>query len=262
MADASGDIQVIARLAQVLRQFGPNTSTLRLATLAEELGMQRPTLHRYLASMVSAGLLERDEEATYTLGPLLVQLGTTALSGLHVIEAAEPTMRGLAKEHGETVVLGVWGGTSVVVARVVEAPDKLVQVVVRSASVLPIDAAQTQVFLAYSADPQLAPRALALLDDVSRQKVAAQVEVVRETGISVWSNIAAGIRAMAVPVFSGASNRLVASLAFVGTTEAIPENRRSTTARALAEAGASITAQLGGLPDYPATSFIESAASS
>lgn len=252
---ANGDIQVIARLGDVLRQFGPDRSTLRLAPLAEELGMQRPTLHRYLNSMVSAGLLERTADANYSLGPLLVQLGTTALSGLHVIEAALPSMRQLADDARQTVVLGVWGGSSVVVARVVEVPDTLVRVVVRPASVLPIDSAQTQVFLAFSPDPQLVRGSLALLDQEARENVTRQVLEVRTTGISVWSRISAGIRAVAVPVFS-AGDRVVASLAVVGTTEAIPDDRRSGLARSLAHTGASLSRQLGGPETYPASAFL------
>jgi len=77
-ASGAGDIQVIARSAQLLRLFSTTQRSLRVSDVGPESGLQRTTVHRYLSSMANAGLLERDNDGGYRLGPLLVQLGTVA----------------------------------------------------------------------------------------------------------------------------------------------------------------------------------------
>jgi len=113
----AGDIQVIARCAQLLRLFSTSQRSLRVSDVGAEIGLQRTTVHRYLSSMANAGFLERDSEGFYSLGPLLVQLGTVALRGLRVLEIGGPCLQQLADEADETAVIAVWGGLGPVAVR-------------------------------------------------------------------------------------------------------------------------------------------------
>lgn len=247
MADReSGDIQVIARTAQILRQFEPG-ARLRLAPLAAELGMGRSTLHRYLTSMANADLLERVGDSEYSLGPLLTQLGTIALNSLHVVEAAVPAMRRLCAELQETVVLSVWGGLGPVVTRV-ETPDKLIQVLVRVGSALPIDAAQTRLFLAFMDDRRSAERLLALVPD-RRQELDQSVASARRDGLVVVGGYVPGLRTAAAPVLD--SRGITASLAVIGTEAAIPADVSSLTAQGLRRAAEELSRQLGYTGAFP-----------
>ncbi|MET7399344.1 IclR family transcriptional regulator [Dactylosporangium sp. NPDC005572] len=242
----NGDIQVIARCAQILRQFEPG-SRLRLGPLASELGVGRSTLHRYLASMVNADFLERVGEGEYTLGPLLAQLGTMALNSLHVIEAAGPTMRDLCQQTQETVVLSVWGGLGPVVTRV-ETPDKLIQVLVRIGSQLPIDAAQTRLFLAFLRDRRTVEKILLLVPD-RRAELERGMESARREGVVIVSGYVLGLRTAAVPVLD--ARGIAASMAIVGTEAAIPDDTSAGLVQGLRRAAEELSRKLGFSGDYP-----------
>jgi DNA-binding IclR family transcriptional regulator len=246
--DTSGDIQVIAKCAQILRQLEPGTARLKLGPTAAELGMGRSTLHRYLTSMANADLLQRVGDGEYVAGPLLAQLGTIALHSMQVLESAELAMRELCDEVQETVVLSVWGGLGPVVARV-EAPNKLIQVMVRTGSQLPIDAAQTRIFMAYLRDRRTVERLLAMVPD-QRERLESDLAGAREAGVVVGSRIVEGLRTVAVPVLD--SGEIVAALAVIGTTSAIPEDASGGLAKAVITAGERLSRQLGFTDDYPA----------
>ena len=244
----NGDIQVITRVAHILRQLEPGRRRLRVGPLAAELGVGRSTLHRYLSSMANADLLERVGDGEYAPGPLLAQLGTMAMSGLHVVEAAGPVMRELCDSVQETVVLSVWGGMGPVVTKV-ETPDKLIQVLVRVGSALPIDAAQTRIFLTYLNDRRVADRLLTMVPD-RRTELEKAIAAIATDGIVVMSRIVEGLRTVAVPVLDGRG--IVASLAVVGTVAAVPEDPHSGIAKALTDSARSLSEELGHKGDYPA----------
>lgn len=244
----NGDIQVVSRVAHILRQLEPGQRRLRIGSLAAELGLSRSTLHRYLTSMANADLLDRVGEGEYAPGPLLVQLATMAMGSLPVVDEAGPAMRRLRDAVEETIVLSVWGGMGPVVTRV-ETPDKLIQVMVRVGSSLPIDAAQTHVFMAYLHDRRIVDRLLALVPD-RRPALEDAIATAAADGIVIMSRLVEGLRTVAVPLLD--RRGITASLAVVGTVAAIPEDPHSGVARALVDAGRSLSAQLGHSDRYPA----------
>lgn len=249
-----GDIQVIARCGQILRLFSTTQRSLRIADVAAELDLQRTTVHRYLSSMANADLLERDQDSSYRLGPLLVQLGTVALRGLRVLEIADPYLRRLANDTNETAVLAVWGGVGPVVARVHEAETRIVNIVVRVGSPLPLEAAQSQVFLAFFKDPSAAQRLLA--QNASRREIEAGLEAARRDGYLMSSQVAQGIRAIAVPVFDG-HNDICATVALVGTVAGIPDTPNSGMVQALASSAGRLSRELGYAGPLPFQSLTE-----
>ena len=210
-------IQVVSRVAQILRLLAEGRRRVRVAEVAAELGLQRSTAHRYLASLAAVGLLARDEDTgVYSAGSLMVQFAAATLGGSRVLELAGPYMKRLVDEAHETVVLSLWGGHGPVVARVEEDSTRLVHIAVRVGSALPDDSAQAQVF---------------------------RGEVGR-FGVAVNSRVIEGVRAVAAPVYDE-RGQVVATLAFVGTTATIPEEHGSAHARALREVALELSARLG-----------------
>jgi DNA-binding IclR family transcriptional regulator len=240
----AGDIQVIARCAQLLRLFSTSQRSLRVSDVGAEIGLQRTTVHRYLSSMANAGFLERDSEGFYSLGPLLVQLGTVALRGLRVLEIGGPCLQQLADEADETAVIAVWGGLGPVVARVHEPADRLVNISVRVGSPLPLEAAQSQVFLAFLSDRSAAQRLLAQLSGVHRREIQDRIEMVRQDGYIVSSQVVQGIRAVAAPVFDG-HGEVCATVALLGTVNGIPGAARSGLVLALLRTAERLSRELG-----------------
>lgn len=239
-----GDIQVVARCASVLRLFSPERRTVRVADMGAALGLQRTTVHRYATSMANAGFLERLADGSYALGPLMLQLGAVALRGVRVLDIADPALKQLANEAGQTAVVAVWSGHGAVVARVHEPTDRAVNVSVRVGSALPLQAAQTQVFLAFMGDADVRGRLISQLPHEARRETETGLAGIRESGYAVSSQMLQGIRALAAPVFDG-HDEICATVAVIGTVSAIPDDEGSGLVAGLLATAQRLSRELG-----------------
>ncbi|MGW1162662.1 IclR family transcriptional regulator [Streptomyces sp. NPDC002513] len=242
-AQRDGDIQAVTRCAEILRMVARDQE-IRPTDVAKRLGLQRSTAHRYLASMAGAGLIERHDGGTFGPGPLAVHLGASAMRESRVLDIAAPYMADLSAQAHETVVLSLWSGAGAVVARVQEDAGKLVQVVVREGSELPPFAAQSQLFLAHHPDQDHITQLIASLPPHVRNEVEQSVERARRTGLGEHSMVVQGVRAIAAPVFDG-RGVIRATVALVGTSDAIAVEPDSRLAMALRDTASRISARLG-----------------
>ncbi|HJP80208.1 MAG TPA: helix-turn-helix domain-containing protein [Pseudonocardiaceae bacterium] len=244
------NIQVVERVAEILDAFNDETRELRLGPLARDLDVQRSTLHRYLNSMASAGLLERTAEGTFTLGPLLARVGALALDVNLDFAVLSQLMESVSDETGLTAVRSVWNDVSPVVIQVHNPPTPT-HVNVRVGTRLPVTSAQTLVFLAYRHAPETADRVLSLLPQRDRTDVEAAVERTRRWGIAIGGRVDEGVRALAAPVLDR-TGAVVMTLALVGTEAAVSPNPDSRTAQALVRTAATISTRLGFHGEHPA----------
>jgi DNA-binding IclR family transcriptional regulator len=88
-------------------------ATLSLGALALAAGIPKPTAHRLAATLVCAGVLERDGEG-YRLGMRLFELGELVARKRDLREAALPYMQDLYEATHLTVHLAVLDGSDVV----------------------------------------------------------------------------------------------------------------------------------------------------
>jgi DNA-binding IclR family transcriptional regulator len=240
-------IQVVDRLTLILELFAANGREMRVREIADALRLQRSTTHRYLASLAGAGFLRSDDGGSYSLGPLLIQLGAAAVAGSEVVNLAESYLHQLAEEAQETVVLSLWTGQCPVVVRVREPVNKLVQIHIRLGALLPLDSAQGHVFLAYHPDQVQARRLLAQFPDSQRRELERGIEQVRGTGAWINSRVAEGIRAVAVPVFD--HEIIACTLALVGTLASIPSSLDAGLVQALKATAQRLSEDLGRVRD-------------
>lgn len=241
---ARGDLQVVARVARLLRILAPGQRTIRLAQASAELGVGRSTAHRYLTSMETHGLLRRVDGANYELGPLLVQVGVLASTGSRVIEAAGPVLESLAHEVQQTTVLSVPGGAGLVVARTQEERSRVISVSVAVGSTLAWNSAQGRVYLAHLDDPRLQERLVQGLPAEPRASLLASLDATRTAGVVVYEFADAGVRTIAVPVFDGGA--VCATLAVVGIASLVPEGADSEPATAVIAAGRALSDLVSG----------------
>jgi DNA-binding IclR family transcriptional regulator len=214
--------QSVERAARLLALFSVEEPELTLAELTSRLGTSKATAHRYATALRRAGLL-RATPSGYTLGARIVELAATALAGLRIVKVAGPHLERLVASVNETAVLSVWDGEAAVVVRVDDNTDRLVRISVPTGSRLPPDSAQGKIFRVWV--------------------LGEEVDDVRTTGVAFNERIVEGIAALAAPVFQG--DEIVAAMALVGTTAAIPPDGRSAPARALRETAAGLSAELG-----------------
>jgi DNA-binding IclR family transcriptional regulator len=217
--------QSVERAARMLELFSVDEPELTLSEITSRMGFTKATAHRYATALRRAGLM-RAANGAYTLGPRIVELAAAALAGLGVIRIADPYMRRLVSETGQTAVLSVWDGEAPVVVRVAENPERLVRIVVTVGSRLPRDSAQGRVFRAFIGENGDADLAL-----VRRRQLAANAVVVE------------GVTALAAPVFQG--EEIVATLALVGTSPSIETEPGSAMAAALQDVAVALSTELG-----------------
>jgi len=234
--EGASPIRSVERAALILELFTPTRPSWSLSDITSALSASRATIHRYVVALRRADLLRYNAAAgVYTLGPQILRLGAAALAGLPVVRVAGPAMQGLVREIDETVVLSVWDGDNAVTVRVEDLTDRLVQIRIRTGARLPAEtSAQGRCFLAFlppGERPEV-PRSL-----------ESRLEEIRSLGVSIGSEVTAGIRAVAAPVFRG--DEIVASVAVVGTAVSIPDDPDSHVVTMLRAAAKQISEELG-----------------
>ena len=227
--------QSVERAVRLLGFFSAEEPELTLPQLTERLGTSRATTHRYAMALRQVGLLRYDAAGgIYSLGPRIVELAATALSGLRIIRIAGPHMERLAAELNETVVVSIWDGESPIVVRVADNTDRVVHLVVRTGSRLHrSESAQGKVFLAFGGG--------------GGELAEHELQRILSTRVSVNTQTRDGIRAVATPVFQ--DREAIAAMAVVGTIANLPERESSQLAQRLREAAELLSAELGFLVD-------------
>ncbi len=136
---------------------GPRT----LADLVTTTGYSRATVFRLCGALLDHRWLRRDEDGRYALGFGLLALGQAAASEFHLAEIAEPVLRSLRDDTGESVQLYVRDGDVRVCVVSLESPHGL-RTIVATGSTLPLDVGSGgrvlggSVLRGASADPWLA----------------------------------------------------------------------------------------------------------
>lgn len=116
----------ILKTFEVLEVFGRKWKPLTLSELCKETGRPKSSLHRILATLVEAGVVEQTGEGHYRLTLKLWRIGVLALTEIDVMQVARPHLERLSRAADETVHLAVLeeGGGVVYLAKV-ESPRSI-----------------------------------------------------------------------------------------------------------------------------------------
>jgi DNA-binding IclR family transcriptional regulator len=101
-------IRSAARVSRILVEVAtrPNGATAR--EIAEALGLPPPTAYHLLGTLVSEGLLTKDGQRRYQLGPTLATIANAYVRQLTPPEHLVAPLRELAAATGETAYLAGW----------------------------------------------------------------------------------------------------------------------------------------------------------
>jgi IclR family pca regulon transcriptional regulator len=105
--------QSLERGLAILACFTPEQPWMRLADIADGLGLSRSTTHRYATTLVALGFLEQGESRKYRLGLKVIDLGMAMLNSTGLREHAHPYLEELRKRSSYTVNLAVLDGTEI-----------------------------------------------------------------------------------------------------------------------------------------------------
>ncbi|MDF2146036.1 IclR family transcriptional regulator C-terminal domain-containing protein [Knoellia sp. p5-6-4] len=211
-------VQSLARGFAVIRAFDEQHPQLTLSEVARRANLSRATARRFLFTLVTLGYMRTDGRE-FALTPRVLQLGYAYLSGLRLPEVAEPHLKQLSEEVGESTSASVLDGDDVVyVARV--HTRRIMTVAINVGTRFPAYATSMgRVLLAHLPPEQLQAyldrvelRPLTPRTITSREELAKALGLVREQGwASVDQELEAGLRSVAVPV-RGRDGSVVAAL--------------------------------------------------
>jgi DNA-binding IclR family transcriptional regulator len=190
VSTSSTGVQVIRRVATILRAVKDAPSGLSLAELGRVVGLPRSTVHRIVKTLAEDGFLTvGPNQNGVRLGPELAQLAATARRSLFNIAHAQ--MEEMARAANETVDLAIWQGDSVRFVDQVIGDQRLRAEVIVGMAFPAYCTANGKAFLA-----ELHPSSLATYfanhelvkltphTTVSRAKLVKELKEIRETGVA------------------------------------------------------------------------------
>jgi len=83
---------------------------INLERLAEETGLPKPTLYRFLITLVDLGYVYRDTNDQYSLTLRMFSIGSKGLAHMDLTEVARPIAEELGEKLRETVHMGILDG--------------------------------------------------------------------------------------------------------------------------------------------------------
>lgn len=110
----NGDfVRSLDRGLAVIRAFGPTTPHLTLSEVARATGLTRSAARRFLLTLVELGYV-RSDGREFSLRPRVLELGYAFLSGMSVLEVAQPHVEEMVASVQESATVGVLDGDEVV----------------------------------------------------------------------------------------------------------------------------------------------------
>ena len=110
-----------------------------LAELVRDTQLARPTAHRLAVALEAHGLLRRDDEGRFALGPRALSLGRAAADAFPLRDVAVPALRDLRDETQESVQLYVRDGEQRICVAALQSPHGL-RTIVDEGAALPLRA--------------------------------------------------------------------------------------------------------------------------
>jgi DNA-binding IclR family transcriptional regulator len=210
--------------------------------------------HRYLVSLIRAGLVEQDAMTSrYDLGPFALNIGLVAIDRLDRIRVGLSAIAELRDEINETTALAVWSERGPVIVRW-ERPRRPITVNVVTGTALDLlTSASGRIFAAWlpkaTVDP-LIERELAttqLPADIRTRKDADRIlDEVRRSGIATVSgyHLVPGVEAVGAPVFNF-KNEITIAMLVVGVQGMFDTDPAGPVVTALQRAAKALSVRLG-----------------
>ncbi len=117
-------VQSLSRAFDILESLSADRKGKRLTDISDELGLHKSTVHRMLGAMQDRGYVEQIDKK-YKLGLRFIHLSSQLLNSIELKTEAEPFLRKLSNETGQTVFLAIREGAEVVYIDKVEQFDSL-----------------------------------------------------------------------------------------------------------------------------------------
>lgn len=201
------------RVLALMLAFTADRNTLTARDLAAETGIALPSVYRYITLLRETGMLVGDPRGSYRLSARLIGLARAAEAAESIIEIADPVMRELAAETGETVILVRLIGRSAVCVHRVESGQRL-RISFEPGQPLSLERGASARLLLSGLSPEVRKDYLAPLaerDPEAAARLEARAVLARREGYAISEEeLEKGVRAVSAPVLQG--KRMIAAL--------------------------------------------------
>lgn len=205
MASRREGIQSVGTGLRVLRQLAAMDGPVALGALARACDLSAPQTHRYLVSLIEAGMARQSPvDGKYDLGPGALELGLGALSRVDAFREADMALSRFRDETGCTVQLAALGPSGPVIVRWFTGTPPVVTALAVGSRLPLLRSATGHVFLAFRdrvETARLVDEERAAIGETAPVDVDRLAVSVRDAGYSSVSEILIpGLRASAVPI--------------------------------------------------------------
>ncbi len=243
-----GPVASVGRALLVLDELRDSEHGLGVNEVARRIGVNPSTASRLLATLESAGLVQRDDPQTpYRLGLALVTLANRVLARLDLQALARPVLVELMERTGETATLSLPSAREAITVDSAPSRNSVVSMARLGQPSVAHATAVGKVMLAFGGGPLPRERDLVALTEqtiTDRAALAEEIATVHEQGYgTVFGERDPDVNAIAAPVF-GPAGTLAAIVGLQG-----PSNRLEDPVRllpVLEEEAAQLTRALGG----------------
>jgi DNA-binding IclR family transcriptional regulator/enamine deaminase RidA (YjgF/YER057c/UK114 family) len=198
----------VAKAFRILDVLAASSRELTAKDVAQMIGSNLPTTHRFLVSLEAVGAVARTQQGRFQLGMTLSKLGNKVDDNKLLIEAAQPHLDALALEFREVVHCAVRTGTgAITVAQA--APDRSLLAGHTVGHIQPLHCSASGKMLLASLDPVRIGRFLEALELASYTKatitdrgaLSEALASIRKRGYAVDDQeYEEGLRSIALPI--------------------------------------------------------------
>jgi DNA-binding IclR family transcriptional regulator len=240
---------VLERALGLLDVLAASETEIGPAELAGTLHLHKSTLHRLLKVLEGHRLIRKNPHGKYDLGLKLFELGNKSVSRFNLPKRAEPFLREVVKQTGETAHICVLSNTQMMSIANAEAPWILRTVGHRGQLYCSAAGKALLAFLPKAAQDDLISRLTLTRHTrntiVKVPALRAELERTRRRGFSLNDEeVEEGVRCVAAPIFDH-KGRVIATLGVAGPVFRMSKQRLPGLARVVMSVADALSAELG-----------------
>jgi DNA-binding IclR family transcriptional regulator len=253
IVDSPYQVQVLDRALGILDLLAGENPELGPSEVSERTGLHKSTVHRLLQVLERHRLIEKIAlNGKYRLGLRLFELGSKAMAQFDLRERAQPYLKRLVLETGETAHICILDGDRMLSIANVESPRTL-----RTPSTVghrtPLHCTSVgKVLLAFLPEDERNDLINQCeLTDYTRHTITkparlkAELKLIRQRGYAMDDEeIEEGLRCVGAPVMDH-SGRVVAAMSIAGPAFRLTDDRIPAVARSVIQAASELSVELG-----------------
>ena len=246
-------IQSVDRAISILNVFSEDHPEWKLKEICEKLDLNKSTAHGILHTLKCHGLIAQDEETQkYRLGLKMLDYGYGVLRNMNLRELAVPVLKRISRESGESAILGVLEGGSVVYIERREASALSLQVSSVISAINPAySSAVGRAILAFLPEEEQLSRLpetfvrTAKNSIMRREDLIGSLRATKMRGYSlVDEEFMDGVISLGAPIYNF-EGEVIAAISIGGTVARITKERIDGIARLVCGAAEEISRELG-----------------